>query len=131
MAAQEIELILSRQLADSLAIPVFLTDTEGNLLFYNEPAEIILGRKFEETGPMPVAEWSVIFKPEDELGNPLPPQGLPLVRTLESQRPDQGSFWIENLNGNRHFLSVSSIPVIGRAGRFLGAIAIFWTNHLP
>lgn len=131
MTAQEIEIILSRQLADCLAIPVFITDTEGNMLFYNEPAEIVLGKKFEETGPMPVGEWSVIFNPEDEAGNSLPPLELPLVKTLMTQRPAQGSFWIESLRGERHFLSVTSFPIVGRSGRFLAAIAIFWTNHLP
>ena len=39
MAAHEIEIILNRQLADCLSIPVFITDTVGNLIFYNEPAE--------------------------------------------------------------------------------------------
>ena len=50
MPNQEIEIILSRQWADNLSIPVFLVDTKGNLLFFNEPAEAILGLRFEETG---------------------------------------------------------------------------------
>ena len=41
MDSYEIEIILNRQLADCLSIPVFITDTIGNLLFYNEPAEEI------------------------------------------------------------------------------------------
>ena len=47
MKAYDIELILSRQLAECLYIPVFINDTEGNLLFYNEPAEEILGKMYE------------------------------------------------------------------------------------
>ena len=58
MPAYEIEIILNRQLADCLSIPVFITDTTGNLIFYNEPAEIILGTSFEETGEMPVEAFS-------------------------------------------------------------------------
>jgi len=77
MPAYEIEIILSRQLADSLSIPVFITDTTGNLIFYNEPAEIVLGTTFEETGEMPVAMWSTVFKPIDDEGKPLPPESLP------------------------------------------------------
>ena len=50
MAAYEIEIILNRQLADCLSIPVFITDTDGNLIFYNEHAEEVLGKRFEETG---------------------------------------------------------------------------------
>ena len=63
MAAHEIEIILNRQLADCLSIPVFITDTVGNLIFYNEPAEEVLGKRFEDTGEMPVEEWSTVFKP--------------------------------------------------------------------
>ncbi|MDZ7613474.1 MAG: PAS domain-containing protein [Flavobacteriaceae bacterium] len=50
MSSKEIEIILSGQWADSLSVPVFIVDTMGNLLFYNEPAEEILGLRFEETG---------------------------------------------------------------------------------
>jgi hypothetical protein len=51
--AHPIQLILTRQLAGYLSVPVFLVGPNGDLLFYNEPAEILLGKRFEETGPMP------------------------------------------------------------------------------
>ena len=66
--AYAIEIILNRQLAECLSIPVFITDVAGNLLFYNEPAEEILGLRYEDTGEMPVAEWGTIFKNRDEEG---------------------------------------------------------------
>ena len=66
MPSYEIEIILNRQLADCLSIPVFITDTKGNLIFYNEPAEELLGQRFEETGEMPVEEWGTIFTPMDD-----------------------------------------------------------------
>ena len=36
---QPVELILLKQVAGYLATPMFLVDPDGNLLFYNEPAE--------------------------------------------------------------------------------------------
>ena len=42
MAQKDIELILTRQLASYLATPVFIVDAIGTLVFYNEPAEVIL-----------------------------------------------------------------------------------------
>ena len=45
MPSHAIELILSRQLADCLSVPVFIVDPQGNLLFYNNPAEEVLGQK--------------------------------------------------------------------------------------
>lgn len=126
MASKEIEVILMRQLADCLTVPIFITDPEGNLIFYNEPAEEILGRRFQETGEMPVEEWSTIFIPVDDSGNPIPPEDLPLVKTLNKQIPAYKSFWIESLKGIKHNISVTSYPIIGRANRFLGGVAIFW-----
>lgn len=126
MAAYEIEIILNRQLADCLSIPVFITDTAGNLIFYNEPAEEVLGQRFEETGEMPVEEWSTVFKPLDKKGNALDPEELPLVRTLKEEVPHHKSFIIESLKGQLQNISVTSYPIISRTGKFLGAVAIFW-----
>ena len=126
MAAYEIEIILNRQLADCLSIPVFITDTAGNLIFYNEPAEEVLGKRFEETGEMPVEEWSTVFKPLDEKGNALAPEELPLVKTINDELPYHKSFIIESLKGQLQNISVTSYPIISRTGKFLGAVAIFW-----
>ena len=126
--AYPIELILSRQLAEVLAMPVFLTDTAGNLLFYNEPAEDILGKRYEDTGEMSVDEWGTVFKNKDDAGNPIPSEELPLVKTLLNRLPYHKTFWIESLQGKAERISVTSYPIIGRAETFLGAIAIFWRS---
>jgi len=128
MAAYPIEIILNRQLADCLALPAFITDTVGNLIYYNEPAEEILGKRFKETGEMPVETWSTVFKQTDESGNAIPPDDLPLVKTLKNSLPYHKAFWIESLTGKREKISVTSYPIIGRASRLLGAVAIFWES---
>ena len=127
--AYDLEVILSRQLADCLYVPVFIVDPEGTLLFYNEPAEKILGRRYNDTGAMPVAEWSSIFKPYDDQGAVLPAKELPLVKTLFKKEPAHGSFWIKSLRGDSYRISVTSYPIIGRTKKFSGAVAIFWTNE--
>ena len=123
-----IELILSRQFADSLQFAAFLVDPEGNLLFYNEGAEKILGLRFSETGSMPVEEWSTVFKPKDQNGDPMPPEHLPLVQTMNTQRPAHGSVFIDSMDGTTHLITISAIPITGRAGKFLGAMAMFWSG---
>ena len=126
MSSREIEIILSRQLADSLSTSVFIVDPKGNLIFYNERAEGLLGLRYEETGVMPVAEWSSIFTPMDDDGNILSAVDLPLVQTIERQKPAHGEFWIKSLKGKKHKISVTSFPIMGKPNRFVGAIAIFW-----
>ena len=128
MKSKEIEVIVSRHFAECLALPVFIVDPLGSLVYYNEPAEDLLGKRFEDTGAMPVEEWSVLFRPEDEDGNPIPPESLPLVKTLNLQQPAHGSLYISSLTGDRHNISITSIPFIGRAGKFIAAVAIFWKN---
>lgn len=129
MSGHAIEVILSRQLADCLSVPVFIVDPEGNLLFYNPPAEEILGKKFQDTGPMPVGDWGTSFSPHDEEGNPIPPEELPLVQTIHSHKPAHKTFWISSLKGKSTEISVTAIPIIGRSRKFSGAMAIFWDKH--
>ena len=126
---QEVEVILARQLADYLALPIFLVDPAGNLLFYNEPAEVILGQRYAETGPMPAEEWATIFRPTDADGNPLAPDELPLIIALRELRPAHSEFWIHGLDDRvRRRIEVTAFPLIGQAQRYLGALAIFWES---
>jgi PAS domain-containing protein len=126
MPQQEIEMILVRQLASYLAMPIFIVDPQGTLVFYNEPAEPLLGRRFEETGEMPSAEWSTIFEPTDEAGKPIVPEDNPLVIALVERRPTHRILWIRGLDKVQRHLEVTCFPLIGQARRYLGAIAIFW-----
>jgi PAS domain-containing protein len=82
-----IEIILTRQLAEYLSVPLLLVDSEGDLLFYNEPAESILGRRFEDTGRMPAKEWSRMVTAVDDEGQPIAPDDLPLMVTLSTRMP--------------------------------------------
>jgi PAS domain-containing protein len=124
--ALPIQIILIRQLAGYLGVPLFLADRNGDLLFYNEPAEAILGRRFEETGPMPAATWSTAFTPVDDHGRPIPPGELPLMIALTTHRPAYKRFHIHGMNGVRRQIEVASIPILGLQGEFLGAAALFW-----
>lgn len=126
MPQQAVEVILMRQLASYLAMPIFVVDPDGNLLFYNEPAEPLLGRQFSETGEMPTAEWSTAFNPLDEDGQRLPPDSLPLVIALRRREPAHRTLAITGLDGIRRRLEVTAFPLVGQGGRLLGAAAMFW-----
>ena len=126
MSQQEIEVILARHLAEYLAMPIFLVNPAGDLIFYNEPAEAVLGTSYNETGIMPASEWSTIFQPVDQQGSPIPPEELPLLIALTLHRPAHKIFWIRGLDGAMRQIEVTAFPLIGQAHRFLGGIAIFW-----
>ncbi len=126
MSQQEIEVILSRHLAEYLAMPIFIVNPAGDLIFYNEPAEAILGTRYSETGSMPAQEWATIFHPIDHDGNPIPPEKLPLVIAITKRHPAHKIFWIKGKDGAMREIEVTAVPLVGQADRFLGGMAIFW-----
>jgi len=129
MSQQEIELSLSQQLAEHLAVPVFIVNPAGDLIYYNEPAGLILGIRFTETGIMPASEWAIKFHPVDQNGETIPPDDLPLVIAINEHRPAHKIFWIVDLEGNLREIEVTALPLTGRENRFLGGMAIFWELH--
>lgn len=131
MAQRAVELILMRQLASYLALSILLFDAEGNLLFYNEPAEMFLGRRFDETGEMALEEWYAIFKLMDEDGAPLPLEARPLVIALQKQRAAHRAFRFQGPDGIVRRVEATAFPLEGQGGRHLGAVVIFWeASHL-
>src|SRR5882724_11887198 len=126
MSQKPIELILMRQLAGSLAMPIFLVDADGTLVFYNEPAERVLGMRFEETGEMPANEWATEWLPTRADGTPIAPAELPLMVAIAEGRPAHGAFVIRGLDGRRRHIEVTAIPLIRPGHQVVGAAAFFW-----
>jgi PAS domain-containing protein len=126
MSQPENEIKLSQQFAEHLAMPIFIVNPAGDLVYYNKPAELILGTRFSETGIMPASEWSTKFHPVDQNGDSIPPDDLPLVFAIKERQPAHKIFWIIDLDGNLRQLEVTALPIIGQGDRFVGGMAIFW-----
>ena len=129
MAARQqrpLPLILARELASQLATATFIADAEGQLVFYNEPAEEILGRTFAEAGSMSASEWGALFKLESLDGDPLPPEEMPAAIALMQQRPAHGRLRMTGLDGVKRTLSVTGIPLFASRVDCIGMLAFFW-----
>ncbi len=126
---KEIEVILTRQLAGYLTLPIFIIDPDGNLLYFNEPAQAILGRRFEDTGEMAADEWGSIFTPTDVDGRPLAVEELPIIIALRKHRPATKRLAIIGLDGTQRLIDVVAFPLDGVADRHLGAVAMFWETY--
>jgi PAS domain-containing protein len=122
---KSLELILARNLMSSLSTPAFLVDEEGSLVFFNEAAGALLGKRFEEVGKMGPGEWGSVFGPFDTGGDPIPFEELPLTVALRQGRPNHSSFRIRSLDGKDHDIEVSAMPIVTTGGS-RGAMAIFW-----
>jgi PAS domain-containing protein len=124
-----LELILARNLLSSISTPGFLVDESNELVFYNDAASVLLGKRFEEVGRLPVEEWSTMFGPFDEEGDRIPVEKLPLVIALRHNRPSYARLHVQSLKGERHAIEVAALPLVAAAGGFRGALAIFWPIH--
>ena len=126
---EPIELILVKHWASYIALPIFIVDVEGNLVFYNQPAEAILGQTFDEAGQINAADLEQIFVTQDVDGSPLANEELPLVRSLVDRIPAHRSLRIRALDGSWRTIDVTALPVIGQGKRHLGAFAVFWERE--
>jgi PAS domain-containing protein len=123
----DLVLILARGLASSIATPTFLVDPEGTLVYYNEPAEEVLGRSFAEAGELKPDEWGTMFSPLDrESGEHLQPDALPLATALQQRAPAHRQMRITGLDGEQRDIAVTAFPLWARTDEFVGAVAIFW-----
>jgi PAS domain-containing protein len=120
-----LELILARNLMSALSTPAFLVDEGGLLVFYNEAAGLLLGKGFEELGPVGAREWGALFGPFDEGGEPLPYDELPLVVAVRNGRPAHAELEIRSADGARHRVECSAFPILTAHGT-QGAIAVLW-----
>ena len=120
-----LELILARNLLSTLSTPAFLANRPGDIIFYNEAAGILLGRRFEESGTIPAAESVATFGPFDDDGNPIPTDEQEITKQLRANRPAHTRSRIRSANGAEHTVEVSGVPVIGTDG-FVGAMVFFW-----
>ena len=122
-----IELILLRQVASYLDLPVFLINAEGDLVYFNEPAEPLLGLRFDEVGELSMTAWLARFRPADESGRVLAEGAVPLVVALREARAIHARLTIAGLDGVRRAIETTAVPLRGQGGDLLGAVALFWS----
>lgn len=128
--AYALELILARQLASGLAVPVLLVDDRGDTVFYNEPAEKIFGRQFDEIDALPFEERTSMLAPRRESGEPLPVDLLPGMMAMRERRPAHAEFYIHGLDGILRAVEATAIPVESAGGHVLGALIVMWQGHM-
>jgi PAS domain-containing protein len=125
---KHLALIIARELASQLATATFIADARGDLVFYNEAAEEILGRTFAEAGTMPAEGWGSQFLLEELDGTRMPLERMPAGIALLERRPAHSQLWMTGLDGRRRLLSVTAVPLFASATEFVGMIALFWQS---
>jgi PAS domain-containing protein len=128
MPQYEVELILARQLAGGLAVPVLLVDARGDTLFFNEPAEVLFGRRFDEVDALPFETRTAMLAPRFADGRPLPIEELPGMRAMRDRRPAHAAFHMHGLDGVLRPIEATAIPLESALGHVLGAFVVLWAQ---
>jgi PAS domain-containing protein len=131
-AQQSVEMILVRQLASYLFVPVLVVDTTGTVIFYNEPAERILGVRFEETGRIDREEADRLVELSDDPSAGAEELERPLETALQQRRPAHARRWLlRRADRVRLQVELTAFPIIDHEERLLGAMAMFWERRGP
>jgi PAS domain-containing protein len=128
MAAQPLELILARNLVSAITLAAFLVDPDGKLVFFNDAAGKLVGRRFEEVGRLRQEDWASEFGPFDEFGKMLPTEELPLTLALRDGLPAHDRFHMSVGDQELVEVDVSGLP-LSTADGFKGAIVVFWRTE--
>lgn len=126
MAQKHLILILARELASNLATPTLIADAEGNVVFYNEAAEAVIGGPFSEMGEMGIDDLAESYAPRNPEGERLPVERLPGRVALDERRASHVKIWITSRDGVDREVGVTAFPLFAHADEFVGAVVIFW-----
>jgi PAS domain-containing protein len=119
-------LILARQFASNLSTPTLIADERGCLVFYNEAAEAVIGRRFGETGEMPIDEFTEEFDPRTVDAEPLAPEQRPIRVALDEHRASHLAYLVTSTDGVEREVEVSAFPLFAQTEEFVGIVAMFW-----
>jgi PAS domain-containing protein len=126
MAQQPVELILARNLISGTSLAAVLMDPDGVVIFFNEAAGDLIGRRFEDVGRMTRDQWNSEFGPFDESGEVIPSEDLPVSIALREGLPANGRVHVR-ARDDLIEVEVSALPLTTADG-FKGAIVVFWRD---
>ena len=119
-------LILARELAANLATPMFLIDASGLLVYFNEAAELMLGKSYAEVGGISANEFGAML----ELGNvdetPMRRRDSPAGVAFYKREPAHRRLLATTLDGTRQPFEVTAYPLFGHVGDMHGVLTVFW-----
>ena len=125
---KQLVLILARAFASNLSTPTLIADARGYLVFYNEAAEAVIGRRFAEAGEMPLDDWLVAFEPRTTSLQPLPPEQRPARIAFDERRPAHLRYRVTSADGVEREIEVTAFPLFAHTDEFVGIVVIFWRS---
>jgi hypothetical protein len=123
---RSLPLILARELAANLATPMFLIDAGGTLVFYNEAAELMLGKTWAEMGEITAEEFGTMLDLAQPDGSPVRKSDTPPGIAMFQRTPAHQRLVATALDGKRGTFEVTAYPLFGRTEDMHGVLTVFW-----
>ena len=123
---KSLPLILARELAANLATPMFLIDAEGTLVFYNEAAELMLGKTWAEMGEMTAEQFGTMLDLAEPDGTPMRKSESPAGVAFFQRAPSHKRVIATTLDGKRSTFEATAYPLFGRTEDMHGVLTVFW-----
>jgi PAS domain-containing protein len=125
---KHVVLILAREFVSNLSTPTLIADERGRLVFYNEAAEDVVGRRFAETGEMQLEEWLADFSPRTGESEPIPAERRPARIALDERRAAQQRYRVTSSDGVEREITVAAFPLFAQADELVGIVVMFWRD---
>jgi PAS domain-containing protein len=110
---------------------VLLVDASGRTLFFNEPAESIFARRFDEIEALGFDERTTVLAPLGDDGGPMSIGELPGMIALRDRRPAHAALDIHGFDGVLRSVEATAVPLESASGHLLGALVVFWIRSDP
>jgi hypothetical protein len=126
VSGPSLPLILARELAANLATPMFLINGEGTLVFFNEAAELLLGKSYAEVGGITANEFGTMLDLGHPDGTPMRRRDSPAGVAFYKREPTHQTVLATTLGGSRGLFEVTAYPLFGHVGEMHGVLTVFW-----
>jgi hypothetical protein len=107
---------------------MFLLDAEGMLVFYNDAAEMLIGKSFAELGEIPASDFAAVLELATPDGVPVRRRDSPAGVAFFEQRPAHQTLLATGYDGVRRMLEATAYPLFGAVGEMCGVISVFWEH---
>ena len=121
-------LILAREFASNLSTPTLIADARGYVVYYNEAAETVVGRRFSEAGEMPLEDWLENFDARTLASEPLTPEQRPARIAFDERRASHLRYLVTSIDGVEREIEVTAFPLFAHTDEFVGVVVIFWRD---
>jgi PAS domain S-box-containing protein len=111
-----------RRVLDGLPVPVYTTDADGNVTYWNKACVDLVGRE-PQVGE---DRWCVTWKLYSMSGDPMPHDQCPMARAIRERREIRNEIVIaERPDGRRVACRVYPTPHFDSSGALAGAVNLF------